>query len=61
MGAFFGQREWGRLLTAMLTPFDSDGNVNLREAAKIARYCVDVQKNDLHVVSSSGMISTSSL
>jgi len=30
----------------MLTPFDSDGRVNLSEAAKIARYCVDIQKND---------------
>jgi len=30
----------------MVTPFDSDGKVNLREAAKIARYCVDIQKND---------------
>src|SRR5579862_3173015 len=46
MGAFFGQRDWGRLLTAMLTPFDADGKVNLREAAKIARYCVEQQKND---------------
>lgn len=46
MGAFYGPREWGRLLTAMLTPFDAEGRVNLREAAKIARYCVDEQKND---------------
>lgn len=46
MGAFYGAREWGRLLTAMLTPFDSEGKVNLREAARIARYCVDDQKND---------------
>src|SRR5579871_2757858 len=46
MGAFFGPRDWGRLLTAMLTPFDADGKVNLREVAKIARFCVDVQKND---------------
>ncbi len=46
MGAFYGPREWGRLLTAMLTPFDAAGNVNLAEAARIARYCVDEQKND---------------
>src|SRR5579862_599909 len=46
MGAFYGPKEWGRLLTAMLTPFDADGKVNLKEAAKVARYCVDVQKND---------------
>lgn len=46
MGAFQGPKEWGRLLTAMLTPFDADGKVNLKEAARIARYCVDEQKND---------------
>lgn len=46
MGAFFGPKEWGRLLTAMVTPFDADGKVNLKEAARIARYCVNEQKND---------------
>src|SRR3954447_21878533 len=46
MGAFYGPRDWGRLLTAMLTPFNSDGSVNFKEAARIARYCVDEQKND---------------
>jgi 4-hydroxy-tetrahydrodipicolinate synthase len=46
MGAFFGPREWGRLLTAMLTPFEADGKVDYKEAARIARYCVDEQKND---------------
>src|SRR5579862_7044544 len=46
MGAFYGPKDWGRLLTAMLTPFDSQGNVNLREAARVAAYCVDEQKND---------------
>ncbi|HJP82001.1 MAG TPA: 4-hydroxy-tetrahydrodipicolinate synthase [Fimbriimonadaceae bacterium] len=46
MGAFQGPREWGRLLTAMLTPFNSDGGVNFDEAARLASYLVDVQKND---------------
>jgi 4-hydroxy-tetrahydrodipicolinate synthase len=46
MGAFYGPREWGRLLTAMITPFDPGGNVNYREAARVARYLVDEQKND---------------
>lgn len=50
MGAFNGPREWGKLLTAMLTPFDKDGGVNYDEAAKLAAYLVDVQKNDGIVV-----------
>ncbi len=50
MGAFNGPREWGKLLTAMLTPFDKDGGVNYEEAAKLAAYLVDVQKNDGIVV-----------
>ncbi|MDI9641172.1 4-hydroxy-tetrahydrodipicolinate synthase [Geitlerinema splendidum] len=50
MGSFFAPRDWGRLLTAMLTPFDSTGNVNYDEAARIANYLVDEQKNDGIVV-----------
>nr|MDR3691950.1 4-hydroxy-tetrahydrodipicolinate synthase [Fimbriimonas sp.] len=50
MGAFLGPREWGRLLTAMLTPFDTDGKVNFTETARLAAYLVDVQKNDGLVV-----------
>lgn len=46
MGAFFGPRDWGTLLTALLTPFNSDGSVNFGEAARLAAYLVDVQKND---------------
>jgi 4-hydroxy-tetrahydrodipicolinate synthase len=46
MGAFQGPREWGKLLTAMLTPFDKAGGVNYGEAARLATYLVDVQKND---------------
>jgi 4-hydroxy-tetrahydrodipicolinate synthase len=43
---FYGPRDWGRLLTAMLTPFNDDGSVNYGEAAKLAEYLVDVQSND---------------
>jgi 4-hydroxy-tetrahydrodipicolinate synthase len=50
MGAFQGPKEWGKLLTAMLTPFDADGGVNYDEAARLAAYLVDVQKNDGVVV-----------
>jgi len=50
MGAFFGPKDWGRLLTAMLTPFNSDGSVNYKEAARIAAFLVDEQKNDGLVV-----------
>lgn len=50
MGVFSGPRDWGRLLTAMLTPFAADGTVNLAEAARVARYLVDDQRNDGLVV-----------
>lgn len=50
MGAFFGAKDWGRLLTAMLTPFDQNGGVNYGEAARIAEYLVTTQKNEGLVV-----------
>ena len=50
MGAFQGPRDWGRLLTAMLTPFKADGTVNYDEVARIATHLVDSQKNDGIVV-----------
>lgn len=49
MGAFFG-KDWGRFLTAMLTPFDRNGAVNYPEASRIARYLVEDQRNDGIVV-----------
>lgn len=51
MPNFNGPRDWGRLLTAMLTPFHRDGTVNYAEAAKVAAHLVDEQKNDGLVVS----------
>lgn len=46
MGSFFAPKDWGTLLTAMITPFDSAGNVDFAEARKVAKYLVDEQKND---------------
>ena len=37
---------FGRLLTAMITPFGPDGRVNLAEAARLARHLVDGQGHD---------------
>ena len=50
MGAFFGTRDWGQLMTAMVTPFLADGNVNYAEARRLAAHLVDVQQNDGIVV-----------
>jgi len=50
MGAFTASRDWGQLLTAMLTPFTSSNEVNIAEAKRIAAHLVDVQKNDGIVV-----------
>jgi 4-hydroxy-tetrahydrodipicolinate synthase len=50
MGAFEAPRDWGRLLTAMLTPFGADGSVNYDEVRRLAAHLVDVQKNDGIVV-----------
>lgn len=45
------QRDWGRLITAMLTPFAEDGSVAYAEAARLAKWLVEVQRNDGLVVS----------
>ena len=46
MGNCFAPRDWGTMLTAMITPFNSDGAVNFKEARRIAAYMVDEQKHD---------------
>ncbi len=51
MGTFESSRDWGRLLTALVTPFDDDGKVDYAEARRIAAYVVDEQKNSGLVVS----------
>lgn len=50
MGTFAFPRDWGRMLTAMVTPFSDDGSLNLAEARRIAAYLVDDQGNDGLVV-----------
>jgi 4-hydroxy-tetrahydrodipicolinate synthase len=44
-------RPFGRLLTAMVTPFLPDGSLDAEGAAKLATYLVDEQRNDALVVS----------
>src|SRR5918997_3767403 len=42
---------FGRLLTAMVTPFTTDGALDVEGAAKLATYLVDEQRNDALVIS----------
>ena len=42
---------FGRLLTAMVTPFTEVGELDVRAAASLAEYLVDVQRNDALVIS----------
>ncbi|MCG9896319.1 MAG: 4-hydroxy-tetrahydrodipicolinate synthase [Fimbriimonadaceae bacterium] len=43
--------DWGRLLTAMATPFGESGEVDLKAAKRLAAWLVDVQRNEGLVVS----------
>jgi 4-hydroxy-tetrahydrodipicolinate synthase len=43
-------RPFGRLLTAMTTPFAADGSLDVEGAGRLATYLVDVQHNDALVV-----------
>jgi 4-hydroxy-tetrahydrodipicolinate synthase len=45
---------FGRLLTAMVTPFTDDGILDLASARRLARYLVDVQRNDALVINGTG-------
>jgi len=45
------RRPFGRLLTAMVTPFHPDGSLDVEGAARLATYLVDEQGNDGLVVS----------
>ena len=49
---------FGDLITAMVTPFDSEGNVNLEEAQKLAAWLVDNGSDGLVVAGSTGEAST---
>ncbi|MET0422905.1 MAG: 4-hydroxy-tetrahydrodipicolinate synthase [Actinoplanes sp.] len=44
-------RPFGRLLTAMVTPFTPDGALDVEGAAKLAAHLIDEQRNDALVVS----------
>lgn len=43
-------RPFGRLLTAMVSPFRADGSLDLEGAARLATYLVDEQANDALVI-----------
>jgi len=45
---------FGRLLTAMVTPFTDDGILDLGAARRLARYLVEVQRNDALVINGTG-------
>jgi len=47
-------RPFGRLLTAMMTPFAPDGSLDVAGAQKLAAYLVDEQRNDGLVISGTG-------
>ncbi len=45
------RRPFGRMITAMVTPFHADGGIDLDGAARLATYLVDEQSNDGLVIS----------
>ena len=45
---------FGRILTAMITPFDEHGNLDSKEAARIARWLVDRGNDGLVVAGTTG-------
>jgi 4-hydroxy-tetrahydrodipicolinate synthase len=47
-------RPFGRLLTAMMTPFAPDGSLDVDGAQRLAAYLVDEQRNDALVISGTG-------
>ena len=47
-------RPFGRLLTAMVTPFAQDGSLDVDGAQKLAAHLVDEQRNDALVISGTG-------
>jgi len=48
--AAMSQPVFGRVLTAMVTPFAADGAIDLEQARKLAAHLVDVQLNDALVI-----------
>ncbi|MGI8679819.1 MAG: 4-hydroxy-tetrahydrodipicolinate synthase [Jatrophihabitans sp.] len=49
-----GNRPFGRVLSAMVTPFDVSGAIDLGKAAELAAYLVDEVGNDGLVISGTG-------
>jgi 4-hydroxy-tetrahydrodipicolinate synthase len=47
-------RPFGRLLTAMVTPFAPDGSLDVDGVRRLATYLVDEQRNDALVISGTG-------
>src|SRR2546429_8849652 len=45
------RRPFGRLVTAMITPFHHDGSLDVAGAARLASFLVDEQGNDGLVIS----------
>ncbi len=54
MPAHLSPTPFGRLLTAMVTPFDGDGNVDLALAGRLARYLVDEGSDGIVVCGTTG-------
>ncbi|MBV8498107.1 MAG: dihydrodipicolinate synthase family protein [Candidatus Eremiobacteraeota bacterium] len=48
------KRQLGTIVTAMVTPFDEGGDVDLREAARLARWLVERGNDGLVVAGSTG-------
>ena len=48
------RRPFGRVLTAMVTPFRPDGSLDVDGAAKLAAHLVDRERNDALVISGTG-------
>ncbi|SMC64854.1 4-hydroxy-tetrahydrodipicolinate synthase [Sporomusa malonica] len=51
-------RNFGRVLTAMVTPFNDDYSINYSEAAKLAQYLVDNGSDGIVVAGSTGESAT---
>lgn len=54
MTTFSRAPKLGPLMTAMLTPFDASGEVDLREARRLARYLIDEGNHGLVVCGTTG-------
>src|SRR6476469_4981997 len=47
-------RQWGAVLTAMVTPFDADGRLDLDAARKLARWLADRGTDGLVIAATTG-------